>query len=102
MADYAHFKNFLYAWCGKQNIKPEYLFESEGDPHQLTFYCELRLNGFDYVSCGEAKNKKEAQGLAAKQFLEYLVQGGQVCADALSADDGRALLQSHPQQQQQQ
>ena len=41
MAEFAHYKNYLYAWCGKQSIKPEYLFESEGDPHQLTFYCEV-------------------------------------------------------------
>ena len=46
---------------------------------------QLRLSGFEFVSCGEAKNKKEAQGLAAKQFLEHLVEQGRVPQDALAA-----------------
>lgn len=85
MAD-TNYKQILHVFCGKNKLQqPSYTCEDEGG----SFYCEvkntyfvfalnfacyqLRVEGLDFIGCGEAKNKKEAQIMAAKAFCEYLV-----------------------------
>ncbi len=41
------------------------------------------MTGYDFIGCGEAKSKKEAQGLAAQKFCEFLVSAGFVNPSAL-------------------
>ena len=41
------------------------------------------MTGYDFIGCGEAKNKKEAQGLAAQKFCEFLISAGFVNPSAL-------------------
>lgn len=40
--------------------------------------CELRLPGFDYIGAGNSTNKKDAQGNAARDYVNYLVRTGHV------------------------
>lgn len=44
---------------------------------------QVRVTGYDFIGCGEAKNKKEAQGLAAQKFCEFLTSAGFVNPSAL-------------------
>ena len=39
---------------------------------------QVRVPGFDFIGYGEASNKKEAQGGAAKTFCSFLVEQGLV------------------------
>ena len=83
------YKEILHSFCGKNKFQPpSYTCEDEED----SFYCEvsktvvrvlyfisptsahqLRIEGLDFIGCGEARNKKEAQVMAAKLFCEHLV-----------------------------
>lgn len=38
------------------------------------FICELNVDGFPYVGCGNSANKKDAQTNAAKDFIQFLVR----------------------------
>lgn len=49
-----------------------------GPKHRQRFLCELRVNGFDYVGAGNSTNKKDAQGNAAKDYVNYLVRTNRV------------------------
>ena len=55
------------------------------------------MPGFDYIGSGEARNKKEAQGLAAQQFCQFLVENGLIDPSTLpSAPLPSAPLPSAP------
>ena len=45
---------------------------------------------FDFIGCGEASNKKDAQSLAARSFCKFLVEQGLMDPSSLPAplDDG--------------
>ena len=85
------YKEVLHVFCGKNKLQqPSYTCEDEDG----SFYCEvrkyficvlsiftvfhprfcqLRVEGIEFIGCGEAKSKKEAQTAAAKVFCEHLV-----------------------------
>lgn len=46
---------------------------------------QVRVPGFDFIGCGEARNKKDAQGLAAQLFCQFLVQSNLVDGASLPA-----------------
>ncbi|CAN7994332.1 unnamed protein product, partial [Ixodes hexagonus] len=69
-------KTFLYAWCGKNKVTPQYEFKNAGPRHRQRFLCEVRVEGYDYVGAGNSTNKKDAQTNAARDFLQYLVRNG--------------------------
>ncbi|CAN8020629.1 unnamed protein product [Ixodes persulcatus] len=69
-------KTFLYAWCGKNKVTPQYEFKNTGPRHRQRFLCEVRVEGYDYVGAGNSTNKKDAQTNAARDFLQYLVRNG--------------------------
>lgn len=73
-------KSFLYSWCGKQKISPEYDVRASGSKFKPRFLCEVRVEGHDYVGIGNSTNKKDAQTNAAMDFLQYLVRMGKVQA----------------------
>lgn len=52
-----------------------------GPKHRLHFACELRVNGISYVGTGNASNKKDAEKNAARDFINYLVQMGELNAN---------------------
>lgn len=37
---------------------------------------QLRVSDFDFIGCGEAGSKKEAQSIAARSFCKFLVDQG--------------------------
>lgn len=43
------------------------------------------MPGFEFIGCGEAGSKKEAQGIAAKTFCSFLVEQGLVDRSTLPA-----------------
>jgi len=49
-----------------------------GPKHRQRFLCELRIPGFDYVGAGNSTSKKDAQGNAAKDYVNYLVRTNHV------------------------
>ncbi|XP_061099703.1 ATP-dependent RNA helicase A isoform X2 [Conger conger] len=71
-------KNFLYAWCGKKKLTPNYDVRAAGNKHRQKFMCEVRVEGFSYTGMGNSTNKKDAQANAARDFINYLVRVGQV------------------------
>lgn len=54
--------------------------------HRQRFLCELRIPGFDYVGAGNSTNKKDAQGNAARDYVNYLVRTGHVNANDVPKD----------------
>lgn len=50
--------------------------------------CELRVGGFDYVGVGNSTNKKDAQGNASRDFVNYLVRLGHLKTEDVPADFG--------------
>ncbi|XP_023930894.1 ATP-dependent RNA helicase A protein [Lingula anatina] len=71
-------KQFLYAWCGKQKVTPNYDIRPAGSKQRQRFMCEVRIDGHSYVGCGNSTNKKDAQANAARDFVQYLVRSGLV------------------------
>ncbi|KAL3871841.1 hypothetical protein ACJMK2_039813 [Sinanodonta woodiana] len=69
-------KQFLYAWCGKKKVTPNYEFSQTGSKHKPRFKCEVRVDGFNYLGVGNSTNKKDAQANAARDFVQYLVRQG--------------------------
>ncbi|NXA49059.1 DHX9 helicase, partial [Nothocercus julius] len=67
-------KNFLYAWCGKRKVTPNYEIRAAGSKNRQTFLCEVRVEGFNYIGMGNSTNKKDAQSNAARDFVNYLVR----------------------------
>ncbi|GLD68596.1 ATP-dependent RNA helicase A isoform X1, partial [Lates japonicus] len=89
----ADIKNFLYAWCGKKKLTPNYDIRAAGNKNRQKFMCEVRVDGFNYIGMGNSTNKKDAQTNAARDFVNYLVRVGEmnaaeVPALGVSAPDG--------------
>ncbi|XP_072275880.1 ATP-dependent RNA helicase A isoform X2 [Pyxicephalus adspersus] len=90
----ADVKNFLYAWCGKKKITPNYDIRSAGNKNRQKFLCEVRVDGYNYTGMGNSTNKKDAQSNAARDFVNYLVRIGEVRSDevpsfGVSQEDNR-------------
>lgn len=79
-------KTFLYAWCGKLKLTPEYEFKNAGPRHRQRFLCEVRVKGYSYVGAGNSTNKKDAQTNAARDFLQYLVRNGHIAASEVPVE----------------
>ncbi|XP_071629985.1 dosage compensation regulator mle isoform X1 [Temnothorax longispinosus] len=67
-------KSFFHQWCAKNGKEPQFDVRPTGPKHRQRFLCELRVPGFDYVGAGNSTNKKDAQGNAAKDYVNYLVR----------------------------
>ncbi|KAK1787167.1 hypothetical protein P4O66_017023, partial [Electrophorus voltai] len=94
-------KNFLYAWCGKKKLTPNYDIRAVGNKTRQKFMCELskvlryllipvassqvRVEGFHYTGMGNSTNKKDAQSNAARDFVNYLVRAGEISASEVPA-----------------
>ncbi|MCI4377947.1 hypothetical protein PGIGA_G00209290 [Pangasianodon gigas] len=78
-------KNFLYAWCGKKKLTPNYDIRAAGNKNRQKFMCEVRVDGFNYIGMGNSTNKKDAQANAARDFVNYLVRVGQMSASEVPA-----------------
>lgn len=52
------------------------LLHQEGRAHQMHFFVECQLAGFDVLGKGEGVTKQEAEQMAAKQVLAYLKEQG--------------------------
>ncbi|MEE6495870.1 hypothetical protein FKM82_002172 [Ascaphus truei] len=77
----ADLKNYLYAWCGKKKITPNYEIRAAGNKNRQKFQCEVRVEGFNYTGMGNSTNKKDAQSNAARDFVNYLVRVGEMKSD---------------------
>ncbi|XP_077309253.1 ATP-dependent RNA helicase A isoform X2 [Lithobates pipiens] len=77
----ADIKNFLYAWCGKKKLSPNYEIRAAGNKNRPKFVCEVRIEGFNYMGMGNSTNKKDAQSNAARDFVNYLVRMGEIRSD---------------------
>lgn len=40
----ADIKNFLYAWCGKKKLTPNYDIRAAGNKNRQKFLCEVRVS----------------------------------------------------------
>lgn len=40
----ADVKNFLYAWCGKKKLTPNYDIRAAGNKNRQKFMCEVRVD----------------------------------------------------------
>ncbi|XP_030608663.1 ATP-dependent RNA helicase A [Archocentrus centrarchus] len=81
----ADVKNFLYAWCGKKKLTPNYDIRAAGNKNRQKFMCEVRVDGFNYIGMGNSTNKKDAQTNAARDFVNYLVRIGEMNAAEVPA-----------------
>ncbi|XP_033874255.2 ATP-dependent RNA helicase A protein-like [Acipenser ruthenus] len=81
----ADIKNFLYAWCGKRKVTPNYDVRATGNKNRQKFTCEVRVEGFNYTAMGNSTNKKDAQANAARDYVNYLVRIGEVKASEVPA-----------------
>ncbi|XP_037132075.1 ATP-dependent RNA helicase A isoform X2 [Syngnathus acus] len=79
----ADIKNFLYAWCGKKKLTPNYDIRAAGTKNR--FMCEVRVDGFNYTGMGNSTNKKDAQSNAARDFVNFLVRVGEMSAAEVPA-----------------
>uniref|UniRef100_A0A3Q2ZCQ8 RNA helicase n=1 Tax=Hippocampus comes TaxID=109280 RepID=A0A3Q2ZCQ8_HIPCM len=79
----ADIKNFLYAWCGKKKLTPNYDIRAAGTKNR--FMCEVRVDGFNYTGMGNSTNKKDAQSNAARDFVNFLVRMGEMSAAEVPA-----------------
>ncbi|XP_063849785.1 ATP-dependent RNA helicase A protein-like isoform X1 [Scylla paramamosain] len=71
-------KSWLYSYCGKKKITPNYEVRNSGPKQRQRFLCELRVPGYNYVGVGNSINKKDAQANAARDFLQFLIRQGEV------------------------
>lgn len=74
----ADIKNFLYAWCGKKKLTPNYDIRAAGNKNRQKFMCEVRVDTYNYIGMGNSTNKKDAQTNAARDFVNYLVRLGEM------------------------
>ncbi|XP_076619845.1 dosage compensation regulator mle isoform X1 [Colletes latitarsis] len=81
-------KSFFHQWCVKTTKEPQFDVRPTGLKHRQRFLCELRVPGFDYVGAGNSTNKKDAQGNAARDFINYLVRTGHVNSNDVPKDAG--------------
>ncbi|XP_014216222.1 dosage compensation regulator [Copidosoma floridanum] len=81
-------KAFMHQWCTKNQAEPQFEVRPTGPKHRQRFLCELRVTGYDYVAIGNSTNKKDSQGNASRDFLNYLVRIGKLNANDVPADLG--------------
>ncbi|XP_007893761.1 ATP-dependent RNA helicase A isoform X2 [Callorhinchus milii] len=81
-------KNFLYAWCGKRKVTPNYDIRAAGNKNRQKFVCEVRVDGFNYTGMGNSTSKKDAQTNAARDFVNYLVRTGEMKAEEVPNTTG--------------
>ncbi|XP_026744887.1 dosage compensation regulator-like isoform X1 [Trichoplusia ni] len=104
-------KSFLYSWCAKKGLTPNYDVRATGPKHRQRFLCEVRVDTFSYAGAGNSMTKKEAQMNASKDFISYLVRTGDLApgdvpedtrAPAIKTEDNDNIQgqDSLPQQQQ--
>ncbi|XP_033322753.1 dosage compensation regulator mle isoform X1 [Megalopta genalis] len=86
-------KSFFHQWCGRNSKEPQFDVRPTGPKHRQRFLCELRVSGFDYVGAGNSTNKKDAQGNAARDYVNYLVRTGHVNVNDVPKDAG--TIQPH-------
>lgn len=89
-------KNFLYAWCGKKKVTPNYDIRAAGNKNRQKFVCEVRVDGFNYTGMGNSTNKKDAQSNAARDFVNYLVRIGEMNPAEVPAQGASALVSDQP------
>ncbi|XP_035771825.1 ATP-dependent RNA helicase A [Neolamprologus brichardi] len=92
----ADIKNFLYAWCGKKKLTPNYDIRAAGNKNRQKFMCEVRVDGFNYIGMGNSTNKKDAQTNAARDFVNYLVRIGEMNAAEVPALGASAPIADQP------
>ncbi|XP_072762492.1 dosage compensation regulator mle isoform X1 [Anoplolepis gracilipes] len=80
-------KSFFHQWCAKNGKEPQFDVRPTGPKHRQRFLCELRVPGFDYVGAGNSTNKKDAQGNAAKDYVNYLVRTNRVNSNDVPRDN---------------
>ncbi|KAG9436729.1 dosage compensation regulator isoform X1 [Apis mellifera carnica] len=85
-------KSFFHQWCTKNSKEPQFDVRQTGPKHRHRFLCELRVPGFDYVGAGNSTNKKDAQGNAARDYVNYLVRTGHVNPNDVPKDSGNVQL----------
>ncbi|XP_018058679.1 PREDICTED: dosage compensation regulator isoform X1 [Atta colombica] len=81
-------KSFFHQWCAKNGKEPQFDVRPTGPKHRQRFLCELRIPGFDYVGAGNSTNKKDAQGNAARDYVNYLVRTNRVNPNDVPKDAG--------------
>ena len=64
------FKNYLFLFAAKQKATPAYSYQ----PGKSGFSCQVNVSGITFTGYGVARNKKDAQGEAARNFCEQLVK----------------------------
>ncbi|XP_011877491.1 PREDICTED: dosage compensation regulator [Vollenhovia emeryi] len=79
-------KSFFHQWCSRNGNEPQFDVRPTGPKHRQRFLCELRVPGFDYVGAGNSTNKKDAQGNAAKDYVNYLVRTARVNPNDVPTD----------------
>ena len=51
-------KTFLYSFCGKKKVTPNYEIKNSGPKHRQRFLCEVRnLNIWDWVEKGACEGR---------------------------------------------
>ncbi|XP_015511647.1 dosage compensation regulator mle isoform X2 [Neodiprion pinetum] len=81
-------KAFLHQWCAKNGHDPQFDVRPTGPKNRQRFLCELRVSGYNYVGAGNSTNKKDAQGNAARDFVNYLVRMAIVNPNDIPVDIG--------------
>ncbi|XP_063795836.1 ATP-dependent RNA helicase A protein-like isoform X1 [Pseudophryne corroboree] len=76
-------KNFLYAWCGSKKKIPSYNSHASMNKFGRRITSEVQVDGYDYLGKGISNTKKESQRNAARDFVKYLVQMGEIKSDEL-------------------
>lgn len=85
------FKNYLYLFAAKQKVIPAYSYQ----PGKRGFSCQVNVPGITFTGYGVARNKKEAQGEAARNFCEQLVEFKIISPSELpELNDGEGTSQS--------
>ncbi|XP_065917877.1 ATP-dependent RNA helicase A protein-like isoform X2 [Dysidea avara] len=82
MAEQYKYKEVLHSFCSSKKLPPpSYAIEDEeGD-----CYCEIHVQGIDFIGVGEAGSKTEAQKIAAKAFCDHLIAEKQLQPHQLEA-----------------
>ncbi|KAG7157775.1 ATP-dependent RNA helicase A protein-like [Homarus americanus] len=71
-------KAWLYAFCGKKKVTPEYEVRNSGPKHRQRFLCEVRVPTYNYIGVGNSTCKKDSQTNAAKDFVQFLIRQQEV------------------------
>lgn len=67
----ADIKNFLYAWCGKKKLTPNYDIRAAGNKNRQKFLCEVRI-------------RLRPLKVTCKLYITYFVMKGVVVLNRVS------------------